>query len=86
MRHILLDFIKYTFIQNSIIVSTISTSRKCHEKSHPNALSLRRALEYVSGSAYNIVCIQSGIDDTEKNVPHRNVIGRITNVLKVVML
>lgn len=43
-------------------------------------------LECVSGRQYSMPWKMGSREDTEKNVPHRKVIGRMTRLLKVAML
>ena len=50
------------------------------------AAALRHRLEWVNGRQYNIAWNTTGKDDTEKNVPQRNVIGRTTRLLNTFML
>lgn len=43
-------------------------------------------LEWVRGRQYRIAWKIGSSEDTEKNVPHRKVIGRMIRLLKVAML
>lgn len=53
--------------------------------SHPKAAALNMVLECVSGKQYNIAWAVPGRFSNAKNVPHRNVIGKMTKALNVAM-
>lgn len=57
-----------------------------NERYSGNAAALRHWLEWVRGRQYRIVWNTTGSDDTEKNVPHRKVMGNTTRLLKTFML
>jgi hypothetical protein len=51
----------------------------------PSTVALNNSLACVKGSRYKAALATSGYWFSEKKVPQRKVIGRITNVLKVLM-
>ena len=60
-------------------------SKDSQGKGCPKAAARRLSLECVRGSTYNAAFTGSGNRFSEKNVPLRNVMGRINRVLKVPM-
>ena len=51
----------------------------------PNTVARRSSVEWVKGKKYNRALAASGSWLSEKKVPHRKVIGKITRVLNVLM-
>ena len=64
----------------------MSAARDHHGNAVPRLAALMHSLACVSGRQYRRTWKNAGSDDTEKNVPQRNVIGSMTTLLNVAML
>lgn len=73
-------------IRKNAIPNIINTTNDSHGNAVPRLAALMHSLACVNGRQYNNAWKNTGKDDTEKNVPHRNVIGSMTTLLKVAML
>lgn len=62
-----------------------STTKESHGKGCPKAAARKHALACVSGKTYKTALAASGNPPKEKKVPHKNVIGKITKLLKALM-
>lgn len=68
-------------MQKAIIIT-----REIQGNSHPNAEALIHPLACVKGMTYRMYWNIGGNIDTEKKVPHKNVIGRMIKLLNVAIL
>jgi hypothetical protein len=62
-----------------------SPARDSHGNGRSNSVARKSSAECVKGKKYNTVLAMLGSWFSEKNVPHRKVIGRITTVLKLLI-
>ena len=81
--HIFFFFMRYTFRAKKATQNNSKTNNEIQGKSHPRDDALTVTLECVRGKAYNAPWNTVGRLSTEKKVPQRNVIGRMTRLLKV---